>query len=463
VEDSQRQGIGLKLIDRHLLGTFIPPFLFGLSVTTFLLMIDVLQNYIDLFLEKGIRFEVATEILALSLGHTFALTIPMAVMIGILMSVGHLAGDQEITALKACGVGLYRLARPLFVAGTVIALAMIAYNHFLLPRSNHRLRARLFEVQQLRPTLEIRPNTFVDITQDYTIYVRHKNDRLGTLEDVILYEREGSGDPSPDVVVAETGQIVSVAPGLIRLELFNGEYHRLPDPEDPLTYSKTAFRRQSFDVNLELEGSGRQAVLKPGERDMNLHQLAAASSYQDSLATNSRAAARAVLERYLAVAYNEADLQTREAMPVGRNTLDEWRSHVNRADRTSRQLSLTSQTTTSYEVRSARYMVEWHKKFSIPVACMVFVVLGIPLAIASSRGGRGVAVGLSVAAFMIYYLFISLGEKLADRGLLDPWLSMWAADIVLGTIGAYLFHRTVKETRVVQLQLPGFLRRRTAE
>ncbi len=451
----------MKLIDRHLFGTFVPPFLFGLSVTTFLLMIDVLQNYIDLFLEKGIRFEVATEVLALSLGHTFALTIPMAVMIGILMSVGHLAGDQEITAMKACGISLYRIGRPLLITGAVISVGMILYNHFVLPRSNHRLRERLFEIQQLRPTLEIRPNTFVDITPNYTIFVRHKNDREGTLEDVILYEREGSGDPSPDVVVAKTGQVITVAPGLIRLELFNGEYHRLPDPEDPLTYSRTAFRRQSFDVNLELEGAGRQAVLRRGERDMDLHQLAAAASHQDSLATSSRSAAREVLSRYFEAAYREADPQDREKIPAERSTLDEWHALVNRADRTARQLALNSQTTASYEVRSARYMVEWHKKFSIPVACIVFVILGIPMAIVSSRGGRGVSVGLSVAAFMVYYLFISLGEKLADRGLLEPWLSMWAADIVLGTIGAVLFYSTVQETRVVHIHLPHWVRQRS--
>jgi lipopolysaccharide export system permease protein len=451
----------LKLIDRHLLTTFLPPFFFGLSVTTFLLMIDVLQNYIDLFLEKGIRFEIATEILALSLGHTFALTIPMAVMIGVLMSVGSLAGDHEVTALKACGVSLYRIGRPLLLTGAAIAVTMVLYNHFVLPRSNHRLRTRLFEVQQLRPTLEIRPNTFVDITPKYTIYVREKDDRHGTLKDVILYDREGAGDPAPDVVVAKTGQLITVAPGLIRLDLFDGEYHRLPDPQDPLTYSRTAFKRQSFDVNLDLEGSGAQAVLRRGERDMDLEQLSAAAAHQDSLAVKNRAAAREILARFFEPSYGEVSPATRESPPASRTAFEEWRTQLNRADRTARQLALNAQTTMSYEVRAGRYMVEWHKKFSIPVACIVFVILGIPMAIASSRGGRGVSVGLSVAAFMIYYLFISLGEKLADRGLLAPWLSMWAADIVLGGLGIYLFYQTVQETRVVHIRLPGWIRRRS--
>ena len=102
----------MKLIHLHLIRTFVPPFFFGLSITTFLLMIDVLERYINLFLVKGIRFGVATEVLFLSLGHTFALSIPMAVLVGTLMSIGHLAADNEITALKANGVSLYRGQSP---------------------------------------------------------------------------------------------------------------------------------------------------------------------------------------------------------------------------------------------------------------------------------------------------------------------------------------------------------------
>lgn len=449
----------MKLVDRHLLGSFVPPFFFGLSVTTFLLMIEVFENYINLFIEKGIRFGVATEILGLSLGHTFALTIPMAVMVGVLMGVGHLAGDQEITALKACGVSLYRITRPLFIAGTLLTVAMIAYNHFVLPHSNHRLRNRLFEVQRLRPTFKIQPNTFVDISDDYTIFVRHKDDQAGTLRDVILYQREGRGDPVPDVIVAETGVLESVSPGYVSLDLYNGEYHQMPDAEDPLSYSRTRFSKQTVWVDLELDRGGTRAIHRRGEREMDLTMLANAVDHQDSLATANRGSAREILSRFLLPLHAETDTTAREALSPQRNALDEYRSLLGQADRTARQLALNAQTTRSYEVRRNRYSVEWHKKFSIPVACIVFVVLGVPLAIVSSRGGKGVSVGLSILAFLVYYLFISLGEKLADRGLLTPWLSMWAPNLVLGAAGALLLQKTVQETKIVHVELPGRLKR----
>ncbi len=448
----------MKLIDRHLLGTFVPPFFFGLTVTTLLLLTDVLQDYINLFLEKGIHIGVATEILALSLGHTFALTIPMATLVGTLMAVGHLAADQEITAFKACGVSLYRLSRPLLVIGLLLAGMMVAYNHYVLPNSNHRLRSRIFEINQLRPTLKIKPNTFAEINDEYTIFVRDKDDRTGALREVVLYQREGKGDTAPDVIVAAHGRLETLGPGRIRLDLFNGEMHRLPDPLDPLSYNRTRFAEQSFVVVLDDPSRIRQLSSR-GEREMNLSMLARAEAEQDSLARSKRAEARRLLGEVIEPAFRE--LAPNGPPPIGadRSALDEYRTWLGLTESRARSLSLNTQVESSHRIKAKRYAVEWHKKFSIPFACVVFVILGVPLAIVSARGGRGVSVGLSLAAFILYFVFISTGEKLADRGRLSPWLAMWLPDIVMGITGLFLLHQSVQETRMVDIRLPAWIMR----
>jgi len=446
----------MMLIQRHLVRTFIPPFLFGLSVTTFLLMIDVLERYINLFLEKGIQFGLATEVLLLSLGHTFALSIPMAVMVGTLMSIGHLASDHEITAMKACGVSLYRITRPLFLMSVAITLGMMAYNHWVLPESNHKLRKLLLEIQQLRPTLEIKENTFAEVTDEFTIYVQEKVDRTGFLRDVILYQREGRGDPAPDVIKAATGKLETVAHGRIRLDLFNGEHHTLPDAEDPLTYNRTYFEQQTFFIDLDPEGGPGVIAPTRGEREMNVRMLADAITEEKSLAVQGRADSAELLTETVQAAYRE--LETDVATTPLRPALAEYRALLGRIERASRALDLKAATVESHRIKAARYGVELHKKFSIPVACMVFVVLGVPLAVVTSRGGRGVSIGMSLACFLIYYLFLSGGEKLADRGHLVPWISMWAPNLVLGTAGIVLLYTSVQETRL--LSLPAFLTRR---
>ena len=221
----------MKLIDRHLLGSFFPPFGFGLAVTTFLLMINVLQNYINLFLEKGIRLDVATEVLVLSLGHTIALTVPMATLIGVLMAMGHLASDQEVTAMKACGISLYRLSVPLMVAGVFLTGAMVAYNQYVLPGGEPPAEGTAStRSTQLRPTLQIK--------------AEHLRGHLRALHD--LRAPQGRPDrrargrrPLPAGRAEATRARTSWSPRMaswkrsardrIRLDLFNGEMHRIPD------------------------------------------------------------------------------------------------------------------------------------------------------------------------------------------------------------------------------------------
>ena len=449
----------MKLIDRHLLGSFIPPFGFGLAVTTFLLMINVLQNYINLFLEKGIRFDVATEVLVLSLGHTIALTVPMATLIGVLMAMGQLASDHEVTAMKACGVSLYRLTVPMLSIGILLTVAMVMYNQFVLPEGNHRLRNRLFEIHQLRPTFNIQPNVFADISDRYTIFVRHKDDRTGALQDVVLYQREGRGDTSPDVVVAEEGQLETLGPDRIRLDLFNGEMHRIPDAADPMAYNRTRFSRQSFIVSLDEDGSRYSQRRNRSEREMDLQMLSRAIAEQDSMRGIKVDEAGVALRDVLDLAWLESSDATSPVMPAGRTMLDEYRRWLSLTESRVRSLALNHQVAESHRVKAGKYEVEWHKKFSIPFACTVFVLIGMPLAVVSARGGRGVSVGMSIAAFFLYYVLLSTGEKLADRGIAPPWIAMWLPNIVLGVGGITLLRQSVQETRLIDFRLPAWLSR----
>ena len=147
----------MLLIYRHLLASVTGPFFFGLFVITFLLMIDILFKYVDLFVSKGVPFFMATKFLLLSLGHMFALSIPMAVLIGILMSISQLATDQEITALKANGISLWKILAPLLVWASLVGACLTAYNHFIFPESNHTNNNSL-----LAPAVKPSAFTFTD-------------------------------------------------------------------------------------------------------------------------------------------------------------------------------------------------------------------------------------------------------------------------------------------------------------
>ena len=443
------------LLQRHLLRATAGPFVFGFFVITFVLIIDNLYRYVDLFVTKGVPFVVATEVLLLSLGYTFALSVPMAVLIGVLMGVGQLAADHEITALKASGVGLYAILRPLLFGAALVAAGLTAYNHYVFPESNHRLANLLYDIKHKRPMMEIREQMFTDLNDLTTIYVKEKNEKTNEILDIVLLERSGPGDASPTMTTAARGLIVPLHDrNAMRIELYDGEIHDLPEDRDLSQYTITRFRRhdlQLADVERDLEDSGRTSR---GDREMDFTALlgAAAEARRDreeTLAGQRELAGGAAERQWLLLdaparggltespSGGPADTRGRRL-----EMLRATRQEVQRVRRASEfQMSVLR----SKQARENTFLVEFHKKLAIPAACVVFVLIGLPMAVTASRSGRGVSLTLALAFYLFYYLFLIGGEKMADRGLLDPALAMWAADGVLTAVGIPLLVHAARE------------------
>ncbi len=455
----------MYLIYRHLLKSAAGPFFFGWFVITFLLMIDVLFRYVDLFVSKGVPFFLATKVLGLSLGYTFALSIPMAVLIAILMSVGQMATDHEITAMKACGISLWAVLRPLLFGAALIGAGLTAYNHYVFPKSNHTLANLLYDINRKKPMLEIRENQFTDMSDQLTIFVAQKDDHTGEIRDVKIFEKEKPGDLSPRVTIADHGRIIpDHDTDSMLIELYDGEIHEQPDKEEPDNYRVIRFRQHNLyleNMERDFQESGRKAR---GDREMDLTDLkaAAAEEREDQLRVGTR-----VVE--LAGTFLERQFQTldpkkrhirlgQSAAPPAGPQLDAFVDRKARLTRTGIERMIErsrhqGRLLEQYIVRENRYNVEFHKKFAIPFACIIFALLGIPMAVTTSRSGKGVSVSLALAVYLIYYLFLMGGEKLADRGKLDPFIAMWAANFLLLGLGIPMFIKAARESSLLSISL----------
>jgi len=453
------------LIYRHLLASAAGPFFFGWFVITFMLMIDVLFRYVDLFVSKGVPFLVATRVLGLSLGYTFALSVPMAVLIAILMSVGQLATDHEITAMKACGISLWCILKPILLGATVIAALLVAYNHYIFPHSNHTLTNLLYDINRKKPMLEIREHQFTDLDDRLTIYVGEKDDRTGAIRDVKIFEKEKPGDPSPRLTIATHGRIVpDHATDSMLIELFDGEIHEVPDRDNPSRYNVIRFRRHNMrllNVERDLRNSERTAR---NDREMDLTDLRAAAAaereHQGQIGKRVLESSAALLTKSFRVLAPRLRWSVLGELPTDisrqaafRNRLDQ--STLADIRRLGEQATHQTHLLESYVAREARYNVEFHKKFAIPFACIVFALLGVPMALTSSRSGKGVSVSLAMAVYFIYYAFLMGGEKLADRGRLSPFIAMWSANFILLGLGVPMFLRAGFETHLRRFSWPG--------
>jgi lipopolysaccharide export system permease protein len=415
----------------------VGPFLFALVVITFVLLMDQIVDYLDLFLGKGVPFPTVVEVFLLCLGWMFALSIPMAVLVASLMAYGRLAQDHEITAMKAGGLSFVQIIAPAFVASVLLAAALLAYNDLVLPRANHRLANLLIDIHRKKPAIAISEGRFVNI-QGYTIHVRKLDEKTSTLSEVTINRtREGK---EYETIFARSGRMEMSPDGsMLTLALEDGEIHSVSE-DDPSAYNRVRFGTHRINiagVGSELTRSDRK---QKGDREMSIAEMRARTAAIDRELADVRASAGATA----------GDQAARLVALAGA-----WRTGATRPRSDVRQ-QLSALTATADRWRRQRdakgrerdrFEVEIQKKLAIPIACAIFILIGGPLGIHVGSGGIGVGVGLSLGFFLLYYLFLVGGEHLADRGLLSPVVAMWIANVVFAGVGAWLLVGLARQGR----------------
>ncbi len=439
----------MKTLDRYILKAHLGPFAFGFFVTTGVLFTEVLKNFLDDFLAKGVAAWTIAEVLLLSLGHTLALSIPMAVLVATLLAFGQMAQDHELTALKAAGVSLYRVIAPAFVASVVLCGGMLVFNNYVLPESNHRLAGLIHDIGRKRPTVNIEPGIFVSDFDGYKFIIGDKREGTDEIFDVRVYaEADGR---SPDILVAPRGRLYFDEDGLtLNIVLSDGYAYSVPDKADrnELSYRKTAFRAHHIIIRDAEDRFERTNRTYRSDREMNIAQMKASIATKYERIHDVRQAVDVQARRRLDNRLAFLDPQTRAQLLEARPRTREGRL-TGGAESNIRNLARNNRgSMESYERQIRSLEVEIHKKYSIPAACIVFILLGAPLAILSGRSGMTMTIGFSLACFAVYYLFLTGGEKLADRRLLSPFWAMWAANIVFGTLGIFLTWRAASEITV---------------
>ena len=375
----------MKRIDRYLFKEILSPFLGGLFVLTIILLLNRVFELLDLIIKKGLHVLTVLEIFLLSLPFILALTVPMAVLIGALVAYGRLAQDFEILALKSLGVSVRRtLYAPLLFATLVFGI-MVLFNNYVLPESNHKLKNLMIDVRQKKPAIEIKKGIFNKI-DNYLLYIRDKNERTGDIFDITLEEVARKGVKT---VIAEKGKIYSIGDEYLILELYDGEIHEATG-EKKEEFRRIKFKKQIIKIPVDTK-LVRQERTYRGDREMNIRMLhEKIESFKNDLRTTS---------------------------PTDSIRIRILKRRIN------------------------QLWVEIHKKFSIPFASIVFVLIGAPLAIIVKKGGYGSAFGISFILFTIYYVLLVGGEELAGRGVINAIPAMWFPNLFFLIIGILLIKK----------------------
>jgi lipopolysaccharide export system permease protein len=408
--------------------------------------------------------------------------VPMAVLMASLMAFGQLSADNEITAVKAGGISLYRITLPVLLVAAGLSVFLIWFNNEVLPDSNHRLRLLARDITIKKPTVNLEPGYLYHDIPNLSIRVDHlvEQQNLSKVKNVLIYDKT---DPEMSkTVVAERGDIfVNESTGLLQITLYDGEIHEInnenlakytrvqfqkyaltiPIPNMVLQRSESGYRgdreqsakmmRKEIDNNLELIEKRRQNLVTSIEAQVNRYFSSRASKPVESSLKNSRKEFGDFPERKKINFPDLAEPIATEKPILMKSLIVSMRmkSHLNKQVRVHNNLLQRikgeQEINRGYELTNNRLLVEIYKKYSIPFACLVFVLIGAPLGIMARRGNMAVGGGISLIFFIIYWIFLIGGEELADRDMLSPFLSMWLANFIVGAFGIYLLIRTAKE------------------
>jgi len=431
----------VRVLRNYILRLHLVPFLLGFGVVTFILVMDVIFDYLDLIVNRGVAVGIVAQLFLMSLGYIVALSTPCAVLVAALMTFGRLSQDNEITALRASGVNLASvLVGPLLAAG-VLAVGLTLFNNHVLPETNHLFANLLIDIGRMRPTVRLQEGVFITDFPGYDLLVKSVNGRTNEMRGVTIYQLNPGGPPT--TILAKRGFLSYTPDGRTAvLELKDGEIHDIPTDEGEGGGARK-YRRMEFKthvINIANAGGILERTVRNArsDREMSTHDLlveraTVQEQYRRSLALH-RDRLRLMGASPDVIAGIDPGTGLGTLLSHARLRGDPLDAVSARAPEFKPEIELWKMERQGLQRRIAGLSVEIHKKFSLPAACIVFVLIGAPLGMRVRRAGPAVAF-LSIAFFLFYYLCLVGGEELANRLLLPPWLAMWLPNLVLGGLG----------------------------
>ena len=471
----------MTILSRYLLRLHLGPFIFALAAFTSIMLINQIAKRFGDLAGKGLPWGVIVEVFALSIPFIVAMTLPMAVLVAVLYGMSRLTADNEITAMRAGGISLGTIMRPLLAAGAALTLFSFGFSDQVLPRSNHRLRTLYSAIARKKPTFSLKEQVINEVQRN-RFFLRAARIDQGTyaLRDVTIFDL--SNQERKRVIYADSGHL-TLTPNQedAELTLHDGVIHEF-DRQDQRMFQHADFTRQVIrvaGVGNELQRSLTDTY--KGDREMGICEMEgvvlAARREAELMRRRAAAARRNALRAAVGLAPVVADtafldmgsvgpycrlLRSRlafllpaELRAQGRPVQDTARAKLleglNEPVRTTlragasprprgAELRTLEDRARAAQIRAAHYLVEIHKKYAIATACLVFVIVGVPMALRFPGGGVGLVIGASLGIFAVYYIGLIAGESLADR-LIVPVGVMWVPNVIFTAVGLVLLRR----------------------
>jgi lipopolysaccharide export system permease protein len=436
----------MKILDRYILKAHLGTFFFAFVTIMFVFILSFLTKFLERLIGKGLDFGIIIEVVALQSAWMVGLAVPMAALVATVMAFSSLTNSTELTVMRSGGISIYRLVAPVLLAALGLSLLMERFNNVMMPEANYKANALFADITRLKPGLGIDKNAFSDVIKGYSIMVKEIDNSTGELHDIVLYDR---GRPNVrTVILAARGSIqFSSDYRYLILTLEDGQVHELTLPRMD-RYRKMVFAKNRYVFDATGYGFERteEEKRRRGGKELSAADLLAMARefhLKSSVAERSIDKEIEQLRTEIATIRSRRDVSssTSVALPpavTGRA--------IETVDAMIDNLSLRIQQMQENRDSFNDYMVEYHKKYSLAFACLVFAVVGAPLGVMARRGGFGAGAALSLFFFVLYWVLMIVGEKIADRGVLLPAIAVWLPNLILTGCGLFMLNRLSHST-----------------
>ncbi len=452
----------LNSVQIHLLKKLIGPFLFCFFTMMFILLMQFLILHVDNLVGKGLPMGIVIELILTNTAYMVVLAVPVATLVATLMAFGQFSEWNELTAIRAAGINPFMLMRPVLAVGILLFGFTAYFSNYVLPEANHKARSLFLDIRMQKPAFDLQPGTFYQDLDGYTFLIKEIDAETDSLYDVRVFQSR-SDERRRAVISADRGWLESPDQYTLSLFLYDGSILReIPgERRNEETLERTHFNkyRMSFDLSdlafsrsnpdqrsrtdrtmsaqamLAVIDSLRTEKQREYERFTEITGQNEVLPFKSSISRSIRMSEVSDPDTLIVYEPNFIAMQhlINPAQKIGTlnraiNSIDSYRSEMDNYRSNSGWR----------DFRIAEFLVEVHKKLSIPFACVVFVLIGAPIGMLTRKGNIGVAALISAGVLTVYFIAIIQGEKLADRLIISPFIGMWGINILLLFAGILL-------------------------
>lgn len=490
--------------------SFIGPFIGTFFISLFLLLMQTIWKYLEDLVGKGLELAVIFEFIFYFAIHLIPMALPLAILLSSIMVFGNLAEQYELVAIKSAGVSLFKALQPMLVISILLSITAFFTANKLIPKANLSWGALLYDVTQKKPAMNIVDNVFFKDIEGYAIRVGKKEKDNQTISDIIIYVDDNKGGNN-NILIAKKGKmVITEDKQFMQLHLEDGRRYQelVNDPNYSKTMPHNTMEFSQYDLNIDLTELAFNRTEKErfseDHRMMNIDQLQNRIDSLDEYITRKKdglyrylepyfyaatdtieladTAVSARIEYLLAYEHNKQkknrdttatkakagilDIQKKKfkdlkiasdtlvslSIPPSKTLTIRKETAIKRAlqnTNNAKRISINNVDDTAIQKEmQTKYSVEWHRKFTLAISCLLLFFIGAPLGAIIKKGGFGLPLVVSLLLFIVYYVLSIFGEKLAKQGTLSGFTGMWMSTFILFPLAIFLTYKASRDSQL---------------